>query len=322
MGTTTADLAPVRLRCPSCGLGLGEMPASLTHAVPCGRCEFRIALGADYWDACADTSYPRDFARQWVLWEEGRLGDPALVYGREPDSWFRELLSHTSLRPEDLASKRVLEVGFGHGRLLRHIQQWSPSAYGIDLAKPLRSAGLRPGSAVFGNLLSMPFVPGQFDLVICRGVVHHTPDPEASFGFVAEQVADGGMLYLAGCYEPGAHGMLGVRRVLPWSWRYPEPVLLGLTTACAGLRSALEGIRRRKLDLRTLRRYHDRYKLDVFDVMAPRWSRRLGAETVAPWFLSRGFEVRKVGDGSYLGTKAAPTRPGSRPRCARAGSPS
>lgn len=83
---------------------------------------------SDYWDACADKSYPRDFARQWVLWEEGRLGDPTLVYGEDPEYYFREFLTHTSLQPEQLASKRVLEVGFGHGRLLHQIQEWCPSA--------------------------------------------------------------------------------------------------------------------------------------------------------------------------------------------------
>jgi SAM-dependent methyltransferase len=226
------------------------------------------------------------------------------VYGKDPEHYFRELLAHTSLRPEQLASKKVLEIGFGHGRLLRQIQEWSPSAYGLDLAKPLRSAQLRPGSAIFGNLLSIPFVPGQFDLVICRGVVHHTPDPEASFGCVAEQVADHGMLYFAGCYEPGKHKMLMLRRVLPRSWDYPEPLLLGLASVFGGLRSILEGIRSRKADLGTLRRHYRHYKLEVFDVMAPRWSGVLGAETVVPWFTSRGLQVRKVDDGSYVGIKA------------------
>ena len=303
MGTETTDIAPLKLRCPSCGLELGDLPPSLPASVRCGRCAFTIASDGDYWDALADVSYPRDFARQWVLWEEGRLGDPALVCGHEPEYYFRELQDHTSLRSEQLASKRVLEVGYGHGRLLRQIQEWSPSAYGIDLATPLSSAHLRPGSAFFGSLLSIPFVPGQFDLVVCRGVVHHTPDPEASFGCVAEQVADGGMLYLGGCYEPGRHKMLTLRKVLPRSWDYPEPVLLGLAAVLGGLRSVLEGVRNGKMDPGSIRRYYGDFKLEVFDVLTPRWSGKLGAETVMPWFTSQGFRVRKVGDGSYVGIK-------------------
>ena len=147
-------------------------------------------------------------------------------------------------------------------------------------------------------------MPGQFDLVISRGAIHHTPDPEASFGRVAEQVADGGMFYFAGCHEPGYQRILGLRRILPWSWRYPDPLLLFVASFFGGLRSILQGIRDRKLDLGSLRQYYDHYKLLVFDVITPRWSVRLGPETVVPWFTSRGFEVRRVSHGDYVGVKA------------------
>lgn len=303
MEASTVAVANLELRCPSCGVGIGALPASPSGPVPCDQCGYSIVPDSEHWDACVDKSYPRDFARQWVLWEAGKLGDPTLVYGEDPEDYFEEFLAHTSLRPEQLASKKVLEVGFGHGRLLRQIQEWCPAAYGIDLAKPLRSANLRPGSAVFGSLLSIPFVPGQFDLVICRGVVQCTPDPEASFGRVAEQVAANGMFYLAGCYEPGTRGMLMMRNVLPWSWRYPDRLLLGVTRVLTGLRSVLEGIRQRDMGWESLRRYHDRRQLEIFDVLAPRWSCRLGEETIVPWFVSRGFQVRKVGDGSYVGIR-------------------
>ena len=302
MEATTAHVTSLKLRCPSCGFELGNMPGLPTVPVACGQCGFSIAGRSDYWDACTDKSYPRDFAKQWLLWEAGKLGDPTLVYGHDPEHYFREFLTHTSLRPEQLASMKILEAGFGHGRLLQQIQKWSPSAYGIDLSKPLPSAHLRPGSAIFGNLLSIPFMPGQFDLVVCRGVVHHTPDPEASFGCVAEQVAIDGRLYFAGCYEPGK-GMLFLRKFLPRSWNYPEPVLLALATVFSGVRALLEAARTQKFTLSALKRYYAHYKLDVFDVMAPRWSGTLSEDTVVPWFSSRGFEVCKVGHGSYVGVR-------------------
>lgn len=305
---TITGIAPIELRCPCCGSELGDVPASLPAEVECGRCGFCVASDAENWDACVDRAYPRDFARQWVLWEQGRLGDPSLVYGERPEHYFHDLLASTGLRADQLESMRVLEVGFGHGRLLRQIQAWSPAAYGIDLAKPLRSADLRSGSAFFGSLLQMPFSPGQFDLVVCRGVIHHTPEPEASFGCVADQVAEGGILYLGGCYEPGGRGMLVLRKLLPWSWNYPEPVLLGLARVLGGLRSALETVRCGTLDLETMRSHYAHYKLDVYDVMTPRWSGTLGAETIVPWFESRGLQVRKASYGTYVGIKAGPDR--------------
>jgi SAM-dependent methyltransferase len=305
MGTEADEATPLGLKCPACEQHLGAMPASLPGSVRCDQCGFEIASHGDYWDACVDKSYPRDFARQWVMWEDGRLGDPALVYGEDPEHYFREFLTHTSLQPEHLASMRVLEVGFGHGRLLRRIQKWCPSAFGLDLARPLPSAQLRPGSTIFGNLLSNPFVPGQFDLVICRGVIQCTPDPESSFEHVARQVGANGLLYVAGFYEPGTRGMLWMRNILPSSWRYPDAVLLGLTRILTALRAVLQGVRERDLRWRFLKDYYQRRQLEIFDVLAPHWSTRIGEDEIVPWFASRGFEVRKVGDGSYFGVLSA-----------------
>ena len=304
MSTVICDVAIPALRCPSCQHSLSEIPQPDSSSIRCPECQFAIIREPDYWDACPDRSYPRDFARQWVLWEAGKLGDPTLVYGYPPEHYFEEFLSHVSLSPSDLASMRILEVGFGHGRLLRQVQSHCRTAFGLDLATPLRSAQLRSGSVFFGNLLQMPFTPGQFDLVICRGVVHHTPDPQASFQRVAEQVAPGGMFYFAGCYEPGRKTMLKIRKVFRRSWTYPEPILLALSEALSDMRAVLQGMRTRDMSLRALRSYSQQlYKLDIFDVLTPRWSGTLGADTVLPWFASCGLHARKVGDGSYVGIR-------------------
>jgi SAM-dependent methyltransferase len=298
----TGDGYAPRLRCPRCGHDLGPVP-SPPATVTCTSCAFDIAWTGEYWDACADASFPRDFARQWVLWEQGKLGDPSLVYGKPPEHYFEQLLSQTGIGRERLRRMRVLEVGFGHGRTLRQVQEVGALAWGIDLATPLPSARLRPGSAFFANLLEMPFVPGQFDLVICRGVIHHTPDPAVSFKCVADQVAAGGMLYLGGCYEPGTRGILEVRSLLPRSWSYPEWLLLSAASIVTALRAVLEGIRRRTLAPSFFKHHYRVSRLEVFDVFAPRWSCRLGAEIVMPWFESQGFRAGKVGDGSYVGVK-------------------
>src|ERR1700736_5515619 len=202
MATVQQAIAPLKMRCPGCGVELGELPASQTNDMECPGCAYKIRWDGAFWDACCDQTYPRSFSRQWILWEGGKLGNPNLVYGRDRQYYFREFLEGSSLSEERLKSMKILEVGFGHGRLLRQFQERSPAAYGIDLSRPLKSAQLRPGSAFFGNLLSMPFVPGQFDLVVCRGVIHHTPDPRESFARAAQQVAAHGMLYLGGHYEP------------------------------------------------------------------------------------------------------------------------
>ena len=293
----------LKMRCPSCGDDLGEFPTPEQHSVQCPKCDYKMIWEGDCWDACVDKLYPRDFARQWVLWEAGRLGDPNVVYGNDPKYYFETLLKETGLTEEDLKSMKILEVAFGHGRLLHQLQQRSPTAYGLDLSRPLPSAQLRPGSAVFGNLLDMPFVPGQFDLVICRGVVHHTPDPHKSFDCVAQQVEDNGLLYFAGHYEPGIKGSLILRKVLPWSWHYPEILRLKLSSALSVLRAALEAIQTRKFDYKSFKRSYAHYKLDIFDVITPRWTSLHAEDEVKSWFTLQGFQAKRVAPGQYVGVK-------------------
>jgi SAM-dependent methyltransferase len=46
------------------------------------------------------------------------------------------------------------------------------------------------------DVRTLPFAPGQFDLVFCLGVIQHTPDSEATIGKLYEQVKPGGMLVI------------------------------------------------------------------------------------------------------------------------------
>jgi SAM-dependent methyltransferase len=46
------------------------------------------------------------------------------------------------------------------------------------------------------DIWHLPFVARQFDLVVCLGVVQHTPDPEQTMACLYDQVAPGGALIL------------------------------------------------------------------------------------------------------------------------------
>jgi SAM-dependent methyltransferase len=293
---------PLKLRCPSCGSESGEFPAPLDAVIKCGHCGFSIVWNGNCWDAVADKTYRRDFARQWSLWEAGKLGDPKLVYGKDPKRFYRELLEHCNLTEAQLKTMRVLEVGFGHGRLLNQVQQVCPQAYGVDLSMPLKSAELRPGSAIFGNLFNIPFMPHQFDLVICRGVAHVTPDPQKAFECLAEQVTEDGKFYFAGLYEPG-RGRLMLRKLFPYVWNYPEPVRLFLAGFCGFFRALLESYRDKKISYKQFKHYYHQYKIDIFDTLAPKWTVTLVADDVIPWYKAKGFEAHKVDYGGYFGEK-------------------
>ena len=294
------------MRCPSCGSALGDVALSSPDAersISCPGCGFVIAYDEDRWDACLDRDHTRDFSRQWRLWELGKLGDPTLVYGARPEDSLAELLACTRLTTDGLKSMRILEVGFGNGALLGQLQRCSPDAYGIDLVRALESASLRAGSTVYGSLFEIPFMPGQFDLVICHGVIHHTDNAARAFSCIAEQVAEGGTFSLT-LYEPGIKGALALRRFLPWSWRYPEPVLLGLSSLLGLPRAVLECLRARQFGRTDFAAHFGNARLGIFDVISPRWTSMHPAEEVTGWFEDHGFSVRRLGPGHYVGSAA------------------
>src|SRR5271169_2970836 len=96
--TTTS----LQVRCVSCGRQLGDIQVPPKRSINCPRCYYGVLWTGKYWDTCVDRSFPRDFARQWTLWEQGKLGDLKLIYGKDPTYYFRELLGYTSLTEEQL----------------------------------------------------------------------------------------------------------------------------------------------------------------------------------------------------------------------------
>jgi len=108
---------------------------------------------------------------------------------------------------------------------------------------------------------------------------------------------------LGGHYEPGIKGSLVLRRLLPGSWFYPEPVLLALASVFSAFRSVIESVRKRTVSPEAFRQSYAHYKLDLFDVMTPRWSSLHGEREVKGWFTPRGFRVQRLGPGEYIGIK-------------------
>jgi SAM-dependent methyltransferase len=74
-------------------------------------------------------------------------------------------------------------------------------------------AGIRNLTLLRGDLFAPPLARGAFDIVQCRGVVHHTSDPDQATRSVASLVAPGGVLLL-GIYESMARFPHRLRRGL------------------------------------------------------------------------------------------------------------
>lgn len=236
-----------------------------------------------------------DFSRQWTLWAEGRFGDKTLCnVDQTAEEEYADTLEDLGLSRAEVKNLRILDAGFGPGRLLRSFQRDSSFAVGLDLVRPHPLLELERDMLVRADLLESPFRPRQFDLVICRGVIHHTGRTAEAFRRLVEEVAMDGRLYLY-IYEPNTP-CVWLRRLLPLSWLLPEIVRLWLSRSIGGIVALLprKGTR--------FSERHGKHSLMVFDAISPRYNDYYRPEEVLLWFKQAGFEARRIRPNYYLGS--------------------
>jgi SAM-dependent methyltransferase len=147
------------------------------------------------------------FGHQWKRFRKTQLDSySGLSISRErlerclgPDAW------------RALPTASVLECGCGAGRFTEVLLEAGARVMSVDLSDavdanvenfPL-SDRHRVAQADIGAL---PFAPGQFRIVICIGVIQHTPSPEKTIEALWNQVAPGGWLVIDH-YTSGHDGM-------------------------------------------------------------------------------------------------------------------
>jgi malonyl-CoA O-methyltransferase len=114
-------------------------------------------------------------------------------------------LAHEML--QGLPRTRLLDAGCGIGRRIRDI----PGAVGIDLSPAMLAAG-QVQNVVAGDIREMPFASNQFDLVWCRLVLGHLPDPFRAYSELYRVCAAGGCVFVTD-FHPDAV-LAGHRRTM------------------------------------------------------------------------------------------------------------
>ncbi len=219
------------LACPSCGAALHPDPAG----VGCGGCgrsfevhggiprlrrelERRVEDVREFYSAAPFPGYPR-------------RDSYATLRARAERSAFARLLDE-AIAPD----AKVLDVGCGTGQLSLFLATGDRLVIGADLtraslelaAEAARRFGVTRVHFVETDLREPGLRPGTFDVVTCSGVLHHTPDPEASFRSIARLVRPGGLV-VVGVYNAYARLPHRVRRAVArlsgYRWFPLDPVL-------------------------------------------------------------------------------------------------
>lgn len=97
--------------------------------------------------------------------------------------------------------KTVLEAGCGAGRFTEIMLDAGANVWAVDLSTAVdanyENCHNKPGYSVCqADILSLPFPQGQFDIVVCIGVIQHTPDPEETVRVLCSYLKPGGWLLI------------------------------------------------------------------------------------------------------------------------------
>lgn len=101
----------------------------------------------------------------------------------------------------DLNGKTVLEVGAGAGRFTELLVEGQALVHSIDLSVAVEVNKENIGNAANyqiaqASVYEMPYPNGAFDIVLCLGVLQHTPDPEQSISCLWSKVKKGGIMVI------------------------------------------------------------------------------------------------------------------------------
>ncbi len=96
---------------------------------------------------------------------------------------------------------RVLEVGCGAGRFSEVLLKLGAHVTSVDLSNAVEANQENfPQGPLHriaqADLRRLPFASREFDIVVCLGVLQHTPSPEISISALYEQVRPGGVLVI------------------------------------------------------------------------------------------------------------------------------
>jgi len=207
----------------------------------------------------------KDFAKTQKNWENWwkkvRKKSDIDVYDKLWVQALKNLGGEPLFRPEHFKGKIVLDAGCGTGRHIKSdfSKHGCKEIIGVDLGVQVFEAKRTDDAPnthfIQADLMNLPFKKEVFDVVTSHGVLHHTPNPRATFMRISKHLKVGGMmaiyvyhkewayhkahkksLFLDTVYATGVMIWLGIRKIIS---RMPHPIIHGFAYLMA-LKSTIE----------------------------------------------------------------------------------
>lgn len=173
-----------------------------SKGVPWPDSEIRCSKGCLFEIECgiprfvSGDNYGSGFGLQWQRYQKTQLDS----YTGQPISRVR--LERCLGMPLDmLKGKVILEAGSGAGRFTELLIDKCKFLVSMDLSEAVDAnlkncSGKNPYLLIQADINASPLPHRLFDVVICLGVIQHTPSPEQTIASLAEHVKPGGLLVI------------------------------------------------------------------------------------------------------------------------------
>lgn len=162
-----------------------------------GQCGHVFVMRAGIPRFVDDDSYASAFGKQWNRYRTTQLDSRSgLPISRDR---LRRCLGEELW--DALRAVHVLECGCGAGRFTEVLVDRGARVTSIDLSSAVEANAdnIPVGDnhrVAQADILRLPFRPQSYDVVLCLGVIQHTPSPEATIAALWEHVRPGGWLVI------------------------------------------------------------------------------------------------------------------------------
>lgn len=286
-------------------------------------------------------NYAAAFGLQWKTFRKTQL-----------DSYTRTTITRDRLERclggfDAVYGKRVLEAGCGAGRFTEILLAEGAQVFACDISVAveanMENSGDRPGYFVCqADIRKLPVADQSFDVVMCLGVIQHTPDPDETIRVLTSHLKPGGMLVIDH-YRYGHEDMTASRqRMRSFLIRQKAKTAMAIVRATVAAlwplhrlawacRTLPFGARFRQALMRVspVLDYHDQYGelgpdllyawavLDTHDALTDHYKhkrnteqiaetlRALGLVDVEAWYGGNGVEARARNTLTYQSSRTA-----------------